>query len=358
MKPTLHLIGIFHTVHNQAYSHCAFTGKALRFPRMMQEYGWKVIEYSNEGSKSSADEKVVMIDAVKFNELRGNQAPSDFHGDSAVIGNAFHTEFERNLRQELRRRVRPGDIICHPFGHAHELLVSEFTQARHVESGIGYGRTVPGTFKIFESYAWRHTHIERDKRDATNYEWVIPNYFDLDEWPVQKEHKNYVAFMGRISDTKGMDTVLEIARRIDIPVRVAGQGDMSRWAHPNLIYVGPLVGRERADFIGNAVCSLMPSKFVEPFGGSGVEGMLCGTPLVSVGYGAFTETVVPGLTGYRCQTLLEWLEAVNKCRTEIDRSACAAYARKRYSLESCGLLYDRAFRMIQEHNWYAGTAKL
>jgi hypothetical protein len=46
----LHLVGIFHTQHTAAYSHCAFTGKALRFPKMMQGQGYTVIEYSNAGS--------------------------------------------------------------------------------------------------------------------------------------------------------------------------------------------------------------------------------------------------------------------------------------------------------------------
>ena len=352
MNPTIHLIGIFHTIHNSEYSHCAFTGKALRFPKMLQEYGWKVIEYSNEGSESTADEKVVMIDAAKFNVIRGNRKGSDFHGNDAIIGNTYHIEFERTLRYNLQKRLKPGDIVCHPFGHAHEWIVSEFPQAQHVESGIGYAKTVPNTFKIFESYAWLHTHIERDKRAATNYEWVIPNYFDLDEWPVQKEHKNYVAFMGRISDTKGMNTVLEVAKRIDIPVMVAGQGDMSPWAHPNMVYVGPLTGMARAKFIGGAVCSLMPTTFVEPFGGSGVESMLCGTPLLSVDYGAFSETVVPGLTGYRCKTLKHWLDGVEACRS-LDRTACAEHARKNYSLSACGARYDEAFKTIHEHNWYA-----
>jgi len=40
----LHLVGIFHTQHTAAYSHCAFTGKALRFPKMMQGQGYAVIE--------------------------------------------------------------------------------------------------------------------------------------------------------------------------------------------------------------------------------------------------------------------------------------------------------------------------
>ncbi len=35
-KPRLHLVGIFHTKAQLAFSHCAFTGKALRFPKMMQ----------------------------------------------------------------------------------------------------------------------------------------------------------------------------------------------------------------------------------------------------------------------------------------------------------------------------------
>jgi hypothetical protein len=45
----LHLVGIFHTQHTAAYSHCAFTGKALCFPKMMQSQGYEVIEYSNAG---------------------------------------------------------------------------------------------------------------------------------------------------------------------------------------------------------------------------------------------------------------------------------------------------------------------
>lgn len=50
----LHLVGIFHTRATTEYSHCAFTGKALRFPRMMQAQGYEVIEYSNSVSTAPA----------------------------------------------------------------------------------------------------------------------------------------------------------------------------------------------------------------------------------------------------------------------------------------------------------------
>ena len=78
MKPTLHLIGIFHTKHQESFSHCAFTGKALRFPKMMQMYDYEVIEYSNEGSESTANEKVVMLTHQEYDEFYGNRKDTDF----------------------------------------------------------------------------------------------------------------------------------------------------------------------------------------------------------------------------------------------------------------------------------------
>lgn len=354
-KPTLHLIGIFHTIHNTAYSHCAFTGKALRFPKMVQEYGWDVIEYSNEGSESTANEKVVMISADKFAAIKGNRDATSFYGGDAVLGNEYHREFEKNLKYELEQRVKPGDIICHPFGHAHGWIVSTFPKQYHVETGIGYATTVPGTFKIFESYAWRHTHIERDKRSAANYEWVIPNYFDIDEWEVNTDPGQYIAFMGRITPEKGLNTVLEIARRVDVPVVICGQGDPTPWEHPNIIYRGPLHGTERSDFIRKAICSLMPTEFVEPFGGSGIEGMLCGTPLIASDFGAFPETVIPGVNGYRPKTLRGWLDAIEDCK-KLDRQKIADLARSKYSMSAVGALYDDAFKMIAglgSGGWYA-----
>jgi len=73
MKPRLHLVGIFHTQHTIAYSHCAFTGKALRFPKMMRGQGYYVVEYSNEGSESSANEHVIMLSATEFETLYGSR---------------------------------------------------------------------------------------------------------------------------------------------------------------------------------------------------------------------------------------------------------------------------------------------
>jgi len=353
-KPTLHLLGIFHTIHNQAFSHCAFTGKALRFSKMMRARGYDVIEYANEGSESAATEKVTMLSQQEYRQFFGDKKPTDFHGNDAAVGTAHHKLFEEKLLPALKKRVAPRDLICHPFGHSHQSLLKQFGDNIHVETGIGYPILMPGTMRIFESNAWRHYHCAKENRQGTNYEWVIPNYFEVADWEPRFEPGSYYAFLGRICESKGLDTIKEIADYVDKKIILCGQGDPTPWKHKNIEYRGPIYGKARSDFMRNAICSLMPTNFLEPFGGSGVEGMLCGTPLVSTDYGAFTETVIDGVTGYRCKTLGDWLEALEAAE-KIDRKSVAYVSRAKYSLEACGALYEKAFTQLYDlyaDGWY------
>jgi glycosyltransferase involved in cell wall biosynthesis len=350
VKPHLHLVGIFHTQHTQAYSHCAFTGKALRFPRMMQQQGYTVIEYSNAGSESTADEHVEMLSAAEFDKLYQRSA-TDFHGNDATLGSAGHQLFEQRLIPALRERLQPQDIICHPFGHAHQQLMAEFPHHQHVETGIGYPTLMPNSFRIFESYAWMHYHQGKEGRNGKNYEWVVPNYYDLDDWQPSYEPGQYLAFLGRITPLKGIDTIKAIADHSPWPIVLHGQGDPAPWAHPNIDYRGPIAGTARSDFLRNARALLAPTVFTEPFCGMAVEAMLCGTPVVAVDYGAMTETVIEGVSGYRCHTLQDWIDGIRAAGT-LDRRTIATIAREKWSLESCGKRYNKIFKQL--HDLYRG----
>jgi 2-polyprenyl-3-methyl-5-hydroxy-6-metoxy-1,4-benzoquinol methylase len=353
MKPTLHLIGIFHTQHQASFSHCAFTGKAHRFPKMMQIYDYEVIEYSNEGSESTANEKVVMLTSQEYEAFYQKRKNTDFYGNDAVIGSDGHKLFEAKLIPALRQRLKPQDIICHPFGHAHSVLMSEFPNHQHVETGIGYSTLMPNSYRIFESYAWMHNHQAKEKRSGRNYEWVVPNYYELDEWEPKYEHGEYLAFLGRIDAVKGLDTIRAIADYSPYPIVLHGQGDPKKWEHPNIEYRGPIHGRARSEFLRNARALLAPSTFIEPFCGMSVEAMLCGTPIISVDYGAMTETIQEGM-GFRCHTLQDWLDAVDAVG-DLDRKFIADTARSRYSLETVGKKYDKIFRQLNDlyrKGWY------
>lgn len=353
-RSRLHMVGLFHTVPSADYSHCAYTGKVLRFPKMMQPLGYDVIEYANAGSESAAVDKVAMLSANEHATHFGSRKETDFVGDVASVDHPAHALFESRLIAEMQKRLHPQDIICHPFGHVHATLLKEFPNHFHVETGIGYPVVMPGSFRIFESYAWAHYHMGKDGRSGSNYEWVIPNYYDVEDWEPSLDHGDYIAFLGRICSGKGLDTILEIANYVDMKIVVCGQGDPTPWQHKNIEYRGPLKGLERSDFLRRAYCAILPTTYVEPFGGAGVEAMLCGTPVVAVDYGAFTETVQQGLSGYRCKVLKQWLGAIQNIK-KLDRRKIVEYARNKYSLQACAVLYDQAFKQILDlynDGWY------
>jgi len=367
--PTLHLISVFHTQLNSRTTSCAFSQKVLRFSKMMHLKGYRIIEYANAGSESEADEKVVMLTQEEFDQFYPKQKPSDFVGSYATIGDRGWPTFNSRLIIALMERVKPGDLICHSFGRSHQSLPQIFPNVAHIEVAVGYPDLEFGCYRIFESETWRAWHWGKGdggtgKGMSKTYSFVIPNYFDLDEWPTGDGQHDNAVYMGRITPEKGMSTLVEIIRNDAGKTRFtfAGQGDFEGLVEaplggpkPNVSFVGPLTGMMRAALMRTARCSLMPTQFCEPFGGSGVEGMLCGTPLISSNFGAFVETVDHGVTGYRCNTLADWLAAIDASK-RLDRTMVASISRSKYSLETCARQYDAAFRQIadlSEKGWYS-----
>lgn len=358
----LHLPGLPHTVTNEEFSHCAFTAKILKFAKMMKPHGYEIIHYGVEGATTEASTQVDLMTAWEQTSLRGfdNSDKTRFIGEGANVNTELYLVYNNRLREELKKRVQPEDLVLLPFGHGHAQAVQGLG-FRCVESGIGYATLCPlAAYKIFESFCWQHFHLGRQNElNGHNYEWVVPNYFDLEQWRVNFMPQNYIAFLGRIFDLKGLKTIQAIAHaRPNEHFIIAGQGDPKPYlTEPNIEYRPPMVGRERETFLGNARAILMPSVFIEPFCGAAVEAMLCGTPVISTPFGAFTETVEDQVTGFRCHTLGDFCGAVDRVG-ELDRAYIAARARRLYGFERVGKMYHRVFQQIDElrrKGWYCET---
>jgi glycosyltransferase involved in cell wall biosynthesis len=334
---------------------------------MMQSVGYEVIHYGVEGSESGASRDInilsydewVDIRTKLFTQLYGNRnaMPTDFIGDLANTGNALYTTFNTRLKIELSKNLEADDIICLPFGYAHEPAISEFANPQ-VETGIGY----PGSYKdfrIFESNAWYHYEMGKSNKSGHDYNWVIPNYFDINEWEFNTTPQKYIAYFGRIADIKGLQIVHEIAKyRPDLEFIICGQGDPTPYLDlPNITYKPPIHGMERSNYLRNAMAVLMPTRYVEPFGGVTVEAALCGTPTLGSSYGSFTETILHGSTGYNCRTLGDYLAALEKIEDgAIDRQMVRNYAVDTYDMFTLAHKYDAAFRQITDiqknKGWY------
>ena len=104
----LHLPAIPHTITSPEFSHCAFTGKVLRFVPMMRSRGYVVIHYGLEGSELGG---VDLLSREEWEQLRMEShrelypdreiTARGFVGDLANVGTPLYKEFNRRLREAL-----------------------------------------------------------------------------------------------------------------------------------------------------------------------------------------------------------------------------------------------------------------
>jgi glycosyltransferase involved in cell wall biosynthesis len=178
--------------------------------------------------------------------------------------------------------------------------------------------------------------------DGKFYHAVIPSYIDIQDFPLQNEPDDYYLYIGRLTERKGYMIAAEVCEYLGKRLIIAGQGTPPRYGE----YVGVVGTEERARLMGGAIATFAPTIYVEPFGTVAIEAMACGSPVISTDWGAFTETVLDGLTGFRCHTMQEFADATEKVKT-LDRSLISAYAKGRYGLDTVGLMYEKYFTRLQ-----------
>ena len=328
-------------------SSCAYTQKIRRFSQMMTARGHEVFIYSGPEDDSSPTEHIVTY-PLRLEPID----PGDL--------DAWAPHNERVVKQ-IRRRAEDDDLLLVPYGRCQESIARGLPTMRAVEYGIGY-TGVFADFRVFESYAWMHAvagwHAGRDGRDMNAevgraFDVVIPNYFDPDDFPAGDGDGGYLLFLARVTELKGIDAALQVAHRTGRRLVVAGAGDYELPGYAEGVgQVGP---DRRAELLRGARALLAPTTYIEPFGGAAVEAMLCGTPVITTDWGAYTETIQHGVTGYRCRTIGEMLWASTVIE-DLDRDAIRRYALANYSMDAVAPRYEAYFAQLatlDDAGWYS-----
>jgi glycosyltransferase involved in cell wall biosynthesis len=139
---------------------------------------------------------------------------------------------------------------------------------------------------------------------------------------IPKEEANpvtggYVAFAGRLSQEKGIEVLLEVARSLpDVPFHIAGTGPMEKeWrmrAPSNVKFMGFLGRAQLYSFYQNARLLVVPSLCYESFAITAAEGMACGLPIAASRIGGMPELVVENKNGLLIEpgNTAEWSAAI------------------------------------------------
>lgn len=140
---------------------------------------------------------------------------------------------------------------------------------------------------------------------ATERLFVKPNFeFDpgLHEATSPPEH---VFFFGRLTEEKGVDTLLRAWRSISTPLVIAGDGPLRSLvetecrdpALSHVKYLGLLSKSDTGSYIRRAHFVVVPSRWHEPFGRTVIEAYAHAKPVLAARTGALTELVSENRTG-------------------------------------------------------------
>src|SRR4029077_1428925 len=136
-----------------------------------------------------------------------------------------------------------------------------FPNHQTVEFGIGYGG-VFAKYKVFESYSWMHSVYAHQAAcqgktshdiDGNFYDAVIPNYFEVEDFPFSDEKEDYYLYIGRLTDRKGFQIAADVCERLGKRLVVAGEGTPPTYGE----YVGRVGPEERGRLMSKAIATFV-----------------------------------------------------------------------------------------------------
>lgn len=368
-----HLLGLPYTVTNKGWPECAYTQRIINVAKVMTARGHEVIHYGSEGAELDAECVTIMSRAEQI-RLCGTDRQKE-----RTLSRPHYWQQESRLWKmwnglcigAIMGRVEHKDIVGHM--HPCSKLVSQIITndlVSNVEYGIGhYGSWA--SFRAFDSYACMHATWAAQNglsADGRPYEVVIPNLYDVDEFP-EGPGGDYLAIVAHLGKPKGLDIAINIARHTGRKLIAGGPG-LVRQADGNYLgeegivydisgvnfeYVGHVDQQQRAKLMGGALAVLCPSRYIEPLCGVAIESQLYGTPVIASDWGGMVDTVVEWETGFRCRVPDQWVKAVINVWM-LSRQAIRRRAIAKYSLSAVGRMYEEFFGYIQDrwislNNW-------
>ncbi len=346
------VLGVPHTITSPRFwERCGFTEKVRCLCSMLTQQGHEVIHLGIEGSKPECTQHIDIMKADVWEKLYGkiwNDNPN--HPLLQVTDGPFahyHQQWAKKAKLAIIERCdkEKESIVCITWGTS-QWWASRATEQFIVEASIGYPKAY-ADFRVYESYAWLHSHLGQEGMlTIPKWYWsVIPLAHDPDQFTFNDKRGDDFLYFGRLDDAKGVQIACDAAKAAGRKIILCGYGDAKRFAAPHVEIKTACDAAEKRALLSGARGVFCPTWYVEPFGRVAIEAALSGAPVIATDWGAFTETIVHGVTGYRCRTMDHFIWAAKNVET-IKPQACRDWAISNFSLDRIAPMYTEYFQSV------------
>lgn len=178
-----------------------------------------------------------------------------------------------------------------------------------------------------------------DNKLTVMHNFIAGNHYQHIQREVSVEREKAYAYIGRLSEEKGVKGLLEVASRLPYKLYVAGTGPLEeslkeQYASENICFLGHLSEEETIRLMKKVYFSVVPSIWYENNPFSIIESLCCGTPVLGRRMGGIPE-LIEEVEGCRMfETDVELPEAI-RCMFDkpVDRDKLTRDSLERFSSE-------------------------
>ena len=341
----------------------AYSNKMYLLCKKLMDEGHEVAFYGIEGNNCPCTENIPYIPFEIWDRCHGSaRTAEEMHNWDAGLDT--YTHGRETFLKIITDNFKPnnGEVILSTFGDWASDLHN--LPAPVIEWGIGYDHPF-STYKVFETYAWQHIQYgklgNRPHYDLWGPKWydaVIPGYIEKTQFKFQEKKDDYLLFIGRIMETKGIYIAIQLAKHLNKKLVVAGNGETDILkGHSHVEYFGCANNDEKRELYANASATLCMTQYTEPFGNVHIESMMSGTPVITTDWGVYTETVPNGMVGYRGRVWEDHVYAAENIGN-INPQDCRNRAEANFTMEVVYPKFIKYFNRCSElaengNDWYS-----
>ena len=199
------------------------------------------------------------------------------------------------------------------------------------------------------------SHEQARALAGLNVVGTIHHAVDTDAYTFQAVPGDYLLFLGRFTEGKGVLQAIELARRTGHRLMLAAKENDYYREHVarlvdgrQVIYVGEVRHAEKVALLGGARALLYPVQSGESFGLVLAEAAACGTPIAALRRGAVSE-LVDEVTGEAFDSLDALVAGLPRVLA-LDRAAVRARAVERFGIPRMIDAYLTLYRGVAAHH--------